>query len=223
MPFTDIAVNDTLDFLKPYLPMRGGRILDVGCGSGVLAAALVNLGYAVVAIDTKADAIREARARGVDAREADVLCFQAEAFDAIVFSRSLHHVFPLGDAIASIKRLLRPGGTLLLEEFAVDKMDAVTAAWFYATGAFLRGALAPNEDGMERWRAEHAHEPPLHTGDGMHRAVEAEFHVVYAAPAPYLYRSWLENEEVGRAFLRLEKALIAAEVIRPLGYRIVAR
>ena len=40
----------TYDFVKLFLPSGGGRILEVGCGAGELAACLFNDGYAVVAI-----------------------------------------------------------------------------------------------------------------------------------------------------------------------------
>src|SRR5208283_6003984 len=52
-------------------PVHGERILDLGCGDGALTVKLVELGCDVVGIDSSAEQVAAARARGLDARVMD--------------------------------------------------------------------------------------------------------------------------------------------------------
>lgn len=79
---------------------RGSRVLDVGCAGGHLAAALVaERGCTVVGIDRDVEA---ARARGIEAREADLDRDELEAsgFDVVVFADVLEH---LRDPVAVLR------------------------------------------------------------------------------------------------------------------------
>src|SRR5262245_53493836 len=74
----------TYNFIKRFLPAGSGRILEVGCGAGELAASLSNDGYAVVAIDSDGDSIAAAQCLGVDARIATWPDFKDGEFDAVL-------------------------------------------------------------------------------------------------------------------------------------------
>ena len=96
------------------------RVLDVGCGEGILARELCSKASHVVGIDLHEPSIREARATG--AGEAglgfvlgDFLTypFELESFDAVVSIATLHHV-DAGAGLARMRALVRPGGTLAL-------------------------------------------------------------------------------------------------------------
>jgi trans-aconitate methyltransferase len=92
-------------------PRAGERILDVGCGDGVLTLKLVERGALAVGIDASEPLLGAARARGLDVHLADAqaLAFHAE-FDA-VFSNAAIHWMPDTDAVlAGVRRALRPGG-----------------------------------------------------------------------------------------------------------------
>ena len=71
------------EILSWLAPQAGERILDVGCGDGVLTEDLVKAGATVVGVDLSEQLLAAARARGLDVRRADVraLPFEAE-FDA---------------------------------------------------------------------------------------------------------------------------------------------
>ena len=97
-------------------PRPGERILDLGCGDGVLTERIVAAGAAVIGVDASEDMVAAARARGLDARLADgqALDFDGE-FDA-VFSNAALHWMPDADAVAAgVHRALKPGGRFVGE------------------------------------------------------------------------------------------------------------
>ncbi|MEQ1831252.1 MAG: methyltransferase domain-containing protein, partial [Pirellula sp.] len=82
-------------------PQVGERILDLGCGDGVLSAKLRELGCEIVGIDSSQDFVRSALDRGVDAQLGDArhLAFDHE-FDA-VFSNAVLHWIPESNSVAT--------------------------------------------------------------------------------------------------------------------------
>ena len=108
-------------FVVQYLPAPGSRVLEVGCGRGQLALALAAAGHSVVAIDP--DAPQGSIFHRVSLEE----FIAEEPFDAVVASRSLHHVHDLARGVDRIAELLRPAGVLVVNEHAFDQLDARTA------------------------------------------------------------------------------------------------
>src|SRR5260221_7614546 len=76
-------------------PQPGERILDLGCGDGVLTAKIAAAGALVVAVDAAPDMVAAARAKGIDARvvPGPRLAFVRE-FHAVVSNAALHWVHP---------------------------------------------------------------------------------------------------------------------------------
>lgn len=97
-------------------PSRGERILDLGCGDGVLTKKLVDAGCNVVAVDASAEMIAAAKALGLDARVMDghALQFNAE-FDAVFSNAVLHWLKKPEKVIAGVWRALKPGGRFVGE------------------------------------------------------------------------------------------------------------
>src|SRR4051794_34988953 len=83
--------NLGLPVLDLLAPRAGERILDLGCGDGVLSRRLLDLGCAVVGVDASAAQIAAARRLGVDARvmDGEALVFDSE-FDAVFSNAALH-------------------------------------------------------------------------------------------------------------------------------------
>jgi ubiquinone/menaquinone biosynthesis C-methylase UbiE len=88
------------------------RLLDVGCGPGVLTKRLVDLGADVCAIDTSERMVELTRARGIEAQVADVeqLPFADDDFDCVFAGWVLYHVPGLDRAIDECARVLKPDG-----------------------------------------------------------------------------------------------------------------
>lgn len=100
--------------------VRGRRILDAGCGSGPLAEALLARGASVTGIDVSPAMIDLARRRlGPDAdlhvaALGEVLPFPDGSFDDVVCSLVLHYLEDWSAPLAELRRVLVPGGRLLL-------------------------------------------------------------------------------------------------------------
>ncbi|MCX4437388.1 class I SAM-dependent DNA methyltransferase [Streptomyces mirabilis] len=98
--------------------VAGRRILDAGCGSGPLSAALRDRGAVVTGIDASAGMLALARRRlGDDVALhvvdlSDRLPFDDDAFDDVVASLVLHYLEDWGPTLAELRRVLRPGGRL---------------------------------------------------------------------------------------------------------------
>lgn len=99
--------------------MAGRRILDAGCGSGPLFAALRDRGAIVSGFDRSTGMLELARRRlgpDADLRAADLanpLPFPDGAFDDVIASLVLHYLEDWTAPLAEIRRVLRPGGRLI--------------------------------------------------------------------------------------------------------------
>jgi demethylmenaquinone methyltransferase/2-methoxy-6-polyprenyl-1,4-benzoquinol methylase len=104
----------------------GTRLADIGGGTGNYALALKQEGWQPVVIDRSAAMLARASAKGLETVEADAqrLPFGDETFDAAMMISMLHHVEDRGAALAEAKRVLRPGGRLVLMGFTGE--DAAT-------------------------------------------------------------------------------------------------
>lgn len=125
--FVPALGQPVLDLLQPQ---PGERILDLGCGDGILTEKLITLGATVVGIDSSPEMIAAARRRGIDARTIDArsLTFENE-FDAVFSNAVLHWVKDDPDApVAGAFRALVDGGRFVGELGGHGCVAAITVA-----------------------------------------------------------------------------------------------
>jgi SAM-dependent methyltransferase len=196
---TDVPTRETLGFLISRL-FVGAKVLEVGCGEGQVACELLQRGYCVTGLDSDSEAIARAQARGVRAVVASWPKFDSSlSFDAIAFTRSLHHINPLRQAIVRARELLNPNGFLLIEDFALDEVNEATVAWFLKVLRSTQGKALINPvadqlvtellsatDVMQTWRDNRA--PELHSFTAMNQAIAEQFVALETQSAPYFYR-----------------------------------
>ena len=162
-------------------PKPGERILDLGCGDGVLTVKLVESGADVVGADASEDFIQAARKRGIDARLIDghKLAFEKE-FNAVFSNAALHWMTQPQKVIAGVARALKPGGRFVAEFGGFGNVAAFCAAiravgeamgedividepWFFPTEDLYSGMLEAAGFSVERI-VRFARPTPLPTG-----------------------------------------------------------
>jgi 2-polyprenyl-3-methyl-5-hydroxy-6-metoxy-1,4-benzoquinol methylase len=236
------GLDQTLAFIEQYLAIPSSKILEVGAGRGLLCKQLRELGSDVIAIDKSDKAIMLAREIGSQVVKGDICTYlHQDKFDGIVFCMSAHHVHPLADALDRCRTLLKPDGQLIMEEYAVEDADEASAQWFYSNAALI---ACITEDSLQddlyhsvieplaSWRQQHATNLNHHfnPGDLIVKEVTRNFEVIKVERVPYFYRYFaakigpiLHSQMIAYRFYELEKKLIDASKIRPVGLRIVAK
>ena len=104
-----------LDLLAPQ---KGERILDLGCGSGQLTAAIADAGAAVIGLDSSPEMLAEARSNypAIEFLLGDAADFAIESpVDAVFSNAVLHWVKNAAGAASCIARALKPGGRFVAE------------------------------------------------------------------------------------------------------------
>ncbi|WP_310725605.1 class I SAM-dependent methyltransferase [Streptomyces sp. N2A] len=141
--------------------VAGRRILDAGCGSGSLSAALRDRSAVVTGIDASAGMLALARQRlgddvalhVVDLR--DRLPFTDGAFDDVVASLVLHYLEDWGPTLAELRRVLRPGGRLIASvdhPFVAYTIQEPQPDYFATTSYSFDWTFAGQTVPMKFWR-----------------------------------------------------------------------
>jgi 2-polyprenyl-6-hydroxyphenyl methylase/3-demethylubiquinone-9 3-methyltransferase len=165
------AVNPLrTDFISRVTDPRDKRVLDVGCGAGLLSESLARLGAKVTGIDLSSDLLDTARVHAglkgllVAYRHLSVEHLaeqQPESFDMIVCMEVLEHVPKPESVVAACTRLLKPGGDAFF-----STIDQTAKSWLFAiVGAeyilrllpagshHYRGFIKPAQ--LQAWTARH--------------------------------------------------------------------
>ena len=109
-----------LDWIESLTTLRGKRVLDVGCGGGILADSMARKGACVLGIDLASKALKvaqlhalETQTQGVEYQEtsAEALAVeQAGLFDAVMCMEMLEHVPDPSSVVTACSALVKPGG-----------------------------------------------------------------------------------------------------------------
>jgi len=121
----DLA-GGVVDLLRPR---AGERILDLGCGDGVLTAKIAATGANVVGVDASPSMVKASRERGLDARQlnGESLPFETE-FDAVFSNAVLHWVGDQDAMLTGVGRALKPGGRFVAEMGGHGNIAAIRVA-----------------------------------------------------------------------------------------------
>ncbi len=116
---TGMEVAETDRFvaaLQKYGPSKG-KVLDIGCGTGVLLESLAKLGFEVSGIDANPAVLEHLKESDFDVKGGrfEEGIYPDETFDLIVCRSVLDHAIEPGTLLSSISNVLKPGGVLAIE------------------------------------------------------------------------------------------------------------
>lgn len=120
------AHRQTYSFIRRQVPQKG-RMLDLGCGDGTLLWLARADGWEVHGVELFAEQTRLVRETlGIEVETSDITAYEgvSEAWDCVVLTHVLEHLSDPVGALRKIRRLLKPGGSAVLEFPNIDALDA---------------------------------------------------------------------------------------------------
>jgi SAM-dependent methyltransferase len=206
-------------FVHSRLPPAPASVAEIGCGpAGGFVPELRESGYEAVGVDRNAP-------DGPEFQRVDFEHFEPQRpVDAIVASRSLHHVSDVDCVLDRAAEALRPGGAIVVIEWAWERFDEPTARWCFArldpSPAQEPGWLERRRDGwlasgetwgayFEQWARGHG----LQRSERVLAGLDARFERALCEYAPYFFADLAEGSEQD------EQAAIDAGEIRATGIR----
>jgi SAM-dependent methyltransferase len=137
------------DWLLDQLPPGGGRVLDVGAGSGRFSIPLARRGYRVVALDVLPDVMTPIRRSGLPIEivvaDAGAVPGSLGDFDIVLAAHMLYHLDDIVAGLHALRERVRPGGLFVATTNAAVGMRAM----FELHLAAMRALGLPAEDGPE--------------------------------------------------------------------------
>ena len=226
------------------------KILEVGCGRGYLSLELARRGHNVLGIDVNEQAIRVAYqtkntdpyGSGRGSLEYQVSDFAIwnntdGKFDLVIFNRVLHHIPQPTKVLEKVRNLLRPDGRVICVEYAYDRFDRRSAAWFYHIRRILEQAgwfksdtkvsenLESSTDQInEEWRAHGLHEN-LNRFEDMYDPLKSLFEEKHLSWEPYIFWDIIMDMRIpsmdiemgfARSLSAMERVLIESDAISPV-------
>jgi SAM-dependent methyltransferase len=188
--------RDLVEFIFQWLPPPRARVLEVGCGDGSLTRLLGGRGYHAVGLDPDAPDGPEFVRGTLEGFERDY------EFHAAVAVRSLHHLHEVDRALDNLRDAIKPGGHLILFEFAIENVDAAARRWL---DAHRLSHPVTDTDPHE-----------VIPFERLRKALERRFRTLAAEPTTYLARE-ADREDL----VTDEGRAIRAGEIKPAGMHLV--
>ena len=142
-----------LQFVERFVVLSGLRVLDVGCGGGILSEALAERGASVLGIDLAESALQAAEAhragQAVEYRleSSRETAARGEVFDVVTCMEMLEHVADPAAVLRDIHALLKPGGWAFFS--TINRTFKVRLGAVYAAEYLLR--LVPQGTHQYDW------------------------------------------------------------------------
>ncbi|MCB9591506.1 MAG: methyltransferase domain-containing protein [Sandaracinaceae bacterium] len=182
----------SIEILAPLVQDR--RVLEIGCGTGLLLSRIAELADEAVGVDLSPGMLEQARARGLEVVEgsATALPFEDASFDLAFSFKVLAHVEPIEAALREAARVVRPGGHVVVDVYNRWSLRYLARQ---ISGARSIGKAHREDDIVTRWdspREAIARLPPT-------LELESAAGVRVVTPAAGLHRVPVLRSVLGRA------------------------
>ncbi len=192
------------------------RVLDLGCGVGHLLAWLGRHAPARYhGLDLSLASARAARAAtgaGVAVGDASHLPFRDASYDRVVCNGSAHHLPDLPAALREARRVLRPGGVLVLHEPVDSPVTGAIRHTLFRRSPWESPADLSHKHAFTRAAVVAA----LRDAGFTEVATTTHDFLAYPLSGMYMALPWSRSRGVMRALLRVERGLAAVAPLRPL-------
>ena len=143
-----VSIERSHDFFLKSLPERRGSVLEIGCGTGLLAYELSHHFSSVVALDISEPMLTIARKKR-SAPNIEYQCSDANkltvetSFDAIVSHTTFHHLTSIPETVSAVRAALAPGGRLILLD-CITRFGPIIPRWTICYYAYAGLQLLPD-------------------------------------------------------------------------------
>ena len=199
--------------VRRWLP--GGRVLEVGCGTGLLLQRVRRFAPGAVGVDLSGGMLSRARARGLPVCRASALelpC-RERSFDLVYSFKVLPHIEDLDRSLAEVARVLDRGGVALLEFYNPRSFRGL-----WKKVRWWRERVGRSSHDREVYTAYHAPEEARARARAAGLEVAGGFGIFVVTPHPLLHRLPV----AGALIAALERALSRGPLARWAGFYIVA-
>ncbi len=212
----DVGYHAHLDELETACVRRwlgGTRVLELGCGTGLLLSRVRGFAPSVTGVDLSLGMLRRAAERGHPVAQGSVtaLPYRDASFDLAYSFKVLPHVDPLDRAVDEVARVLVPGGVAVLEFY-----NPISLRGLWKKLRWWNAAVGASSHDRQVYTAYHR---PEDARALVARKLEVcgEYGVVLLTPHPLAHRVPL----VGALLRALERALAASPLARLAGFYVV--